>query len=72
MDLYVVVDFKGHGRLVGVFDDRKKAERLTTAYPAYYKLYTAALNRINEDALGWVDDEGQRRFLEGLMASEGD
>jgi hypothetical protein len=72
MDLYVVVDFKGHGRLVGVFDDRKKAERVTTANPAYYKLYPATLNRIGEDALAWVDDADQRKFLEGLMTPPGE
>ena len=70
MKLYIVVDTKGSGRLVGAFDSLAAAEALSKAYPAYYKLHVVALNEINREALGWTDDDTQREFLEKLIAEE--
>jgi len=70
MHFYVVVDAKGSGRLLGVFDSRERAERLTARYPAYYKLHVAQLNRINPEVLDWVDCPEQRRYLERLIRDE--
>jgi hypothetical protein len=43
MYLFVVLDTKGSGRVLGVFDDRQRAEEITRRYPHYYHLRPAGL-----------------------------
>ena len=43
MHLFVVLDTKGSGRVLGVFDDRQRAEEITGRYPHYYHLRPAGL-----------------------------
>lgn len=71
MQLYVVLDTKGSGRVLGVFDSRDAAEQLTSRYPNYYKLSVRQLNRIDPGVLDWADDDEQREFLERLMDAGG-
>jgi hypothetical protein len=70
MKLYVVLDTKGEGRLVGIWDVKRQAEKLTKRYPAYYKLHTININQINPKALSWTDNDEQRRFLEQMISKE--
>ena len=62
----MVLDTMGHYHVVGVMADRRVAERLVRRSPAYSRICTCALNRINPEALDWVGDDEQRRFLAGL------
>lgn len=71
MELYIVVDTKGSGRILGAFDARDRAEKIVSAYPAYYKLHTCTLNVINSEVLDWADDEDQRAALQELLDKQG-
>ncbi len=71
MEIYVVIDTKGSGRVLGVFDSRAQAEELTSRYPNYYKLYVRQLNRVDPESLDWVDGDEQREFLERLIEAGG-
>lgn len=68
MELFIVIDTKGNGRVLGVFDSLAAAEQITNAYPSYYKLDRRVLNRINEEVLEWADDGPQRDALAALIA----
>jgi hypothetical protein len=70
MDLYVVIDTKGGGRLLGVFDSRELADRIVGRYPNYYKLHSGRLNQINPEVLDWVDTPDQRTDLEELIREQ--
>ena len=52
--LYIVVDTKGSGRLVGVFDDEQPAQRVRAIDEAYFRLHTLELNAINPVAIDWA------------------
>ena len=67
MNLYVVIDTKGSGRVLGVFDARERAERVARSVPAYYRLHECQLNRIDPDVLDWADNDEQRAALRELM-----
>ena len=71
MELYIVVDTKGSGRILGVFDARERAEEIVSAYPAYYKMYVCRLNVINPEVVDWADDDAQREALQALLARQG-
>ncbi len=71
MEIFVVIDTKGSGRVLGVFDSRDRAERFTQAFPSYYKLHVGQLNEVNPEVLGWADDDAQREALERLMRESG-
>ena len=68
MDLFVVFDSKGGGRLVGVFDSEEKAERVIQVDPYYYTRYKCALNSIHPNVLLWVQTEDQRTRLKALTS----
>jgi hypothetical protein len=70
MKLYVVLDTKGDGRLVGVWDSKANAEELVNRYPAYYKLHTVELNKINRNVLKWTDNKEQKLFLQKFRADK--
>jgi hypothetical protein len=67
MKLYAVLDTKGDGRLVGVWDSKKIANKLIKRFPAYYKLHIVELNKINRNILRWADNQEQKRFLENMI-----
>ena len=67
MEIYIVVDTKGNGRILGTFDVRDRAEKIVSDYPAYYKLHTCTLNVINPEVLDWADDDEQRAALKELL-----
>jgi hypothetical protein len=67
MILYAILDTKGDGRLVGVWDSKRLANKLSKRFPAYYKLHTVELNKLNQNALNWTDNEEQRRFLQEMI-----
>ena len=64
MKLYAILDTKGDGRLVGVWDSKRIANKLTKQFPAYYKLHIVELNTLNKNALNWTDSEEQKLFLQ--------
>ncbi|MFH2006894.1 MAG: hypothetical protein ABI333_09950 [bacterium] len=68
--LYVVVDTKGSGRVLGVFDSHDRAADIVNRFPSYYKLYECRLNHIDPEVLGWADDDEQRQTLFKLIESE--
>jgi hypothetical protein len=57
MKLYAVLDTKGDGRLVGVWDSKSLATKLIKRFPAYYKLHIIELNKLNQNILSWTDNE---------------
>ena len=61
--LYVIYDTGGAGRLVGVFDDRARADAVLTANPAYFRLTACTPNTITAAALDWAAPN-VRRSLE--------
>lgn len=67
MDLYVVVDTKGAGRLVGVFDDAVRADAVARINPNYFKVARCALNRINTDVLRWSLSDREHELLTTLI-----
>ena len=64
--VYVVTDTKGAGRIVGVFDDPKVAEKISAIDPAYFREYHAPLNAVNPIAIEWLLSEWQRTALRDL------
>ena len=67
MKLYIVVDTKGDGRLVGVWDSKKIVNKLIKKFPAYYKMHIADLNKLNPDVLNWTDTDEQKKYLEEMV-----
>lgn len=67
MKLYAVLDTKGSGRLVGVWDSKRVANILIKRFPAYYKLHIVELNKLNQQILSWTDNEEQKQFLQEMM-----
>ena len=67
MKLFVVLDTKGDGRLVGVWDSKRPANKLVKRFPAYYKLHTVELNKLNQNILRWTDNKEQKMFLEEMI-----
>jgi hypothetical protein len=68
MQLYVVLDTKGDGRVLGVFDDHATAERFVSQDPCYYQLYRCRLNEVNPESLSWADSKSQRSAMERLIS----
>jgi hypothetical protein len=68
MELYVVLDTKGDGRVLGVFDDRATAESFVSQDPCYYRLYPCHLNEVNPESLSWAESGSQRSAMECLIA----
>jgi len=69
MKLYIVVDTKGDGRLVGVWDSKKTVNKLIKKFPAYYKMHSADLNKLNPDVLNWTDTDEQKKYLEEMVGN---
>ncbi len=67
MELFVVIDTKGDGRVLGVFDERAVAERFVAQDPCYYKLHPCRMNEVNPESLSWADDSSQRHAIEKII-----
>ena len=67
MELHVVIDTKGSGRLVGVFSSRRRARRVANLSRLYYQLHTVVLNKVNPDVLGWTDNDLQMAALRRMV-----
>ncbi len=65
----MVYDTKGAGRFVGVFDDEAKARQVAEVNPGYYRISQTAVNAINPEAPGWMEDPARRKELERFMKS---
>ncbi len=66
--VYVVFDRQGAGRVVGVFDDRARAERVAAVNLPYYELFECQVNAINPSALGWLPTDEHRKALRAIAA----
>lgn len=71
MQLYVVIDTKGEGRVLGVFDDSALAESLAAQDPAYYTLHACRLNEVNPESLSWAADASRRSAIECIITRIG-
>ena len=67
MDVFVVVDTKGSGRLVGVFDSAAQAQSLVQINPPYFKMRACTLNAVNPEVVRWALDEREQRRLEAQL-----
>jgi hypothetical protein len=70
VDLYVVVDTMGAGRIVGVFDNEPRAREIIGPFGAYYKLYRCRLNQIDPEVLGWTKDPEQLAHMRRLVETK--
>jgi len=66
MELFVVYDTKGSGRLVGVFDSLAQAEPIARINPHYFRLRACALNAVNAEIVPWALSDGEREQLSSL------
>jgi len=71
MDLFVVYDTKGCGRLVGVFDDLSRAQSMAQVNRHYYRVVRTRLNAVNPDVLPWALDDLERDRLTALIDGTG-
>jgi hypothetical protein len=63
MDVFVVVDTAGSGRIVGVFDDEAAAREVIGRWAEYYKLRRVTLNRVDPEVVDWARSEDQKAWL---------
>jgi hypothetical protein len=64
--VYVVMDTKGSGRIVGVFENEAKADEILAINPMYYRLTRIGMNEVNPDCVRWASDAEGRTKLERL------
>lgn len=64
--VFVVLDTKGAGRVVGVFERDAQAQEVQAVSPAYYRVFPLPMNSINPDSVRWVQDEHGRQTLSRL------
>jgi hypothetical protein len=70
MQVFVVIDTKGAGRLVGVFRSRLRAVRLQDINPGYYRVQPLTLDEIRPDVVDWLQTDDQKAQLEVMMRDE--
>ena len=61
--VYIIVDTKGAGRIVGAFDQRERAEAIRSIDKAYFRLTALPLNSVNPVAIEWLLSTDQREQL---------
>jgi hypothetical protein len=61
--VYVILDTKGAGRIVGVFDDLERAERIRNIDRGYYRMVAVQPNAVNPVAVEWLQTPDQREAL---------
>jgi hypothetical protein len=64
--VFVVLDTKGAGRIVGVFEREVEAEEVQQISPGYYRLTSLRLNEVNPECVRWAQDDAGRAKLERL------
>ena len=64
--VFVVMDTKGSGRIVGVFESEPQATEVQAVSPQYYRLTAVRLNEVNPDCVRWAQDEAGKAKLERL------
>jgi len=62
-EVFIVLDLMGGGRVVGVFDTAKQAQRVIGDFPQYFKLFRHELNRVGPEVLGWAQNAAQEAHL---------
>ncbi|MBV8197834.1 MAG: hypothetical protein JO263_06850 [Candidatus Eremiobacteraeota bacterium] len=72
MQVHVVYDLGGAGRLVGVFTDREHAEKIVAVNPAYYRVIDCDLNEVSDSALDWLRSLQGREKVEELRRASDD
>jgi hypothetical protein len=71
MDVFVVIDTLGDGRIVGVFSSEESAREVIGEWGHYYKLHPCRMNRVDPAILGWARSDEQRRWLERFVSPAG-
>jgi hypothetical protein len=66
--VFVVLDTKGSGRIVGVFEREAQALEILAVSPQYYRVFPLRLNEINPECVRWIQDEKGRDSLQRLSA----
>jgi hypothetical protein len=61
--VYVVVDTKGAGRIVGVFDDESRAQAIRQIDTGYFRVIAMEPNAVNPIAIDWLPTQAQRDAL---------
>lgn len=61
--VYVVIDTKGAGRIVGVFEDAERAERIRAIDRGYFRVIAMEPNVVNSAAIDWLPTEDKRQRL---------
>ncbi len=60
---HVVVDTKGAGRIVGVFTDPERAQRIYAIDPNYFRVISIEADTINPAAIEWLRSPEKRQEL---------
>lgn len=63
IEVFVVYDLGGAGRVVGVFRDGARAQRIVAINPAYYRLTRCKLDEVSPAAFEWLKWPNQRDEL---------
>jgi len=71
VELFVVVDLMGSGRVVGVFDSERAAARVVGEFGEYYRITRCRINRIDPDVVDWARTDAQRDWLQKLVDEQG-
>ncbi|HYE98092.1 MAG TPA: hypothetical protein VEJ18_04230 [Planctomycetota bacterium] len=66
MELHVVWDTKGEGRLVGVFATAERAAEAAAINPAYFRVHAASLDAVNPAVVRWAYTPAERGRLKDL------
>lgn len=66
MNVYVVYDMGGAGRVVGVFRSANRANRIVAINPAYYRTTRCRLDEVTNAAFDWLESLEQKEKLERL------
>ena len=66
--VFVVLDTKGSGRVVGVFDDEARAAEILAINPQYYRMTPLRVNEVNPECVRWVQDADGRSRLQRMTA----
>ena len=61
--VYIVIDTKGAGRVVGVFEDPERAERIRAIDRGYFRVIAIEPNVVNTAAVEWLPTEEKRQRL---------
>ena len=63
MNVWIVIDTKGSGRIVGAFSSESRALKLTELDRHYFRMSRHRVNRIDARILDWALSDHQRAQL---------